>query len=123
MGRSTTSRSPAAIRAFGRRRATLSKAVSVGNAEFEASRALEFGYEALGPGQVAAVTTPTFSPREMLNMRTYDLMATPLVYPGQTVKARVAAPTATVAASRCVCVFGSTMSTTNSATWTAMSSP
>ena len=26
----------------------------------------------------------------MLNMRTYDLMATPLVYPGQTVKARVA---------------------------------
>jgi hypothetical protein len=37
------------------------------------------------------VTTPTFSPREMLDMRTYDLMATPLVYPGQTVKARVKA--------------------------------
>lgn len=71
----------------------LSKAVSVGNAEFEASRALAIGYEAMGPGQVAVVTTPTFSPREMLNMRTYDLMATPLVYPGQTVRARVAAPT------------------------------
>ena len=70
----------------------LAKAVSVGNAEFEGSRALAISYEALGPGQVAAVTSPTFSPREMLNMRTYDLMATPLVYPGQVVKARVAAP-------------------------------
>jgi HlyD family secretion protein len=28
----------------------------------------------------------------MLDMRTYDLMATPLVYPGQVAKARVAAP-------------------------------
>lgn len=70
----------------------LAKAVSVGNAEFEGSRALAISYEALGPGQVAAVTSPTFSPREMLNMRTYDLMATPLVYPGQVVTARVAAP-------------------------------
>ena len=43
------------------------------------------------PGQVAAATTPTFSPREVLDMRTYDLMATPLVYPGQVVHARVAA--------------------------------
>jgi ADP-ribosylglycohydrolase len=70
----------------------LAKSVSVGNREFEGSRALAISYEALGPGQVAAVTSPTFSPREMLNMRTYDLMATPLVYPGQVVKARVVAP-------------------------------
>ncbi len=70
----------------------LSSAVRIGNAEFESSRALSIGYEALGPGQVAAVTSPTFSPREVLNMRTYDLMASPLVYPGQTVRARVAAP-------------------------------
>ena len=48
-------------------------------------------YRALGTGQVAAVTTPTFSPPEMLNMRTYDLMACPLVYPGQTVQAAVSA--------------------------------
>ena len=73
--------------------AGLSKEVSVGNAEFETSRALEISYEALGPGQVAAAMTPTFSPRETLRMRTYDLMATPLVYPGQTVKARVVAAT------------------------------
>ncbi|TCR87934.1 ADP-ribosylglycohydrolase family protein [Rhizobium sp. BK376] len=69
----------------------VSDAIRVRNAEFEGSRALAIDYEALGPAQIAAATTPTFSPREMLNMRTYDLMATPLVYPGQIVKARVRA--------------------------------
>ncbi|MDB5523051.1 MAG: ADP-ribosylglycohydrolase family protein [Rhizobium sp.] len=68
-----------------------SKAVRIGNAEYAGGRALSVDYEALGPAQVAAVTSPTFSPREMLDMRTYDLMATPLVYPGQVVKARVVA--------------------------------
>jgi ADP-ribosylglycohydrolase len=63
----------------------------IGNVEFEGSRALSIGYKALGPGQLAAVTTPTFTPPDVLNMRTYDLMATPLVYPGQVVKARVVA--------------------------------
>jgi len=62
------------------------------NVEFEGGRALSISYEALGPGQAAIATTPTFSPPEMLNMRTYDLMATPLVYPGQVLKARVVAP-------------------------------
>jgi ADP-ribosylglycohydrolase len=70
----------------------LSKLVSVGNTELGPSRALKIGYNALGPGQWAAVTTPTFSPPETLNMRTYDLMATPLLYPGQVVKARVVVP-------------------------------
>lgn len=65
--------------------------VRVGNVEFENARALTINYEALAPGLSAAVTTPTFSPREVLSMRTYDLMATPLVYPGQVVKARVVA--------------------------------
>lgn len=64
-------------------------AVRVGNAEFDGSRALTIDYEALGPAQNAVVTTATFSPREMLDMRTYDLMATPLVYSGQIVKARI----------------------------------
>ncbi|PZM08768.1 ADP-ribosylglycohydrolase family protein [Rhizobium tubonense] len=67
------------------------KSVRIRNAEFEGSRALAIDFEALGPGQLVAITSPTFSPREMLNMRTYDLMATPLVYPGQVVKARVVA--------------------------------
>lgn len=63
----------------------------VGNVEFEGARALSIAYKALAAGQMAAATTPTFSPREVLNMRTYDLMATPLVYPGQIVTARVVA--------------------------------
>ena len=57
----------------------------------KARRALSLGFQSLAPGQTIAVTTPTFSPRDVLNMRTYDLMATPLVYPGQVVKARVIA--------------------------------
>jgi ADP-ribosylglycohydrolase len=48
-------------------------------------------YARLSPGQAAVVTTPTFSPPEMLNMRTYDLMACPLVYPGQRVQVAVSA--------------------------------
>ena len=69
----------------------VNKSTSIRNVDFEASRAIAIGYEALGPGQVAAATTPTFSPPEVLDMRTYDLMATPLVYPGQTVTARIVA--------------------------------
>lgn len=52
---------------------------------------LSISYRALGKGQVAAVTTPTFSPPEIFNTRTYELMATPLVYPGQQVRARAIA--------------------------------
>lgn len=63
----------------------------LGNVSTETSNVLSLTYRALAPGQVCAVTTPTFSPPEMLNMRTYDLMATPLVYPGQTASARVMA--------------------------------
>ena len=64
----------------------------VGNAEFEGSRALALDYAVLGRTQIVASTTPTFAPREVLKMRTYGLMASPLVYPGQTVRARVIAP-------------------------------
>jgi len=68
-----------------------SSAPRLDNTEFEGARALSINYQALGPGQIAGVTTPTFSPREVLDMRTYDLMATPLVYPGQKVSGRVVA--------------------------------
>ena len=69
----------------------VSELVRIRSAEFEGSHALAVDFEALGPGQIAAATSPTFSPREMLDMRTYDLMATPLVYSGQVVKARIVA--------------------------------
>jgi ADP-ribosylglycohydrolase len=69
----------------------LAQEARLSNAEFEGGKALAISYEALGPGQLAVATTPTFSPREVLSMRTYDLTATPLLYPGQMVKARVIA--------------------------------
>ena len=40
------------------------------------------------------MTTPTFASRDVLDMRTYDLMASPLLYPGQMLKARLAASAA-----------------------------
>ena len=61
------------------------------NAEGNGQRALAMEYRALAVGQKCAAMTPTFSPPEMLRMRTYDLMATPLVYPGQTLRAQVKA--------------------------------
>ena len=56
-------------------------------------RMLALRYRGLAPGRVAAAVTPTFTPPEIVNMRTYELMACPLVYPGQTVSARVLAET------------------------------
>lgn len=38
------------------------------------------------------VSTETFTPRDVLRMKTYDLMASPLVYPGQTVIAKLKGP-------------------------------
>lgn len=56
-----------------------------------ASGTLALHFSALGPGQEASATTPVFTPPEVKNMRTYDLMASPLLYPGQTLKAHIAA--------------------------------
>jgi ADP-ribosylglycohydrolase len=55
-------------------------------------RALRVRYAGLGT-EPAAVLTPTFAPPEVARMRTYELMATPLVYPGEIVRARVVADT------------------------------
>jgi ADP-ribosylglycohydrolase len=69
----------------------LSRNVVLKNLEFEDACALSVCYGALAPGETAAVTSPTFTPHEVLEMRTYALMATPLIYPGQVVKARIVA--------------------------------
>ena len=82
---------PGSVQGF-RPQAATGFTVRIGNVDFEAARALSISYDSLGPGQVAAATTPTFSPPEVLEMRTYDLMATPLVCSGQTLTARVVAP-------------------------------
>ena len=65
-------------------------ALELANIPFETSRALELRFSGLGLER-AAVMTPTFTPPEVARMRTYELMATPLIYPGQRVRARVIA--------------------------------
>lgn len=74
------------------RRPTANPSARVGNAALDGGRALEIAYAALAPGQTAVATTPTFAPPAVTEMRTYELMATPTVYPGQTVRARLVAP-------------------------------
>ena len=82
--------------------------LGLANIPFEASRALELRFSGLGlePG---SVMTPTFTPPEVTRMRTYELMATPLIHPGQRVRARVAADshnTLDVAVSLSALVYG-----------------
>jgi ADP-ribosylglycohydrolase len=60
------------------------------NVPFGESRALRLRYSGLGSEPVGA-TTPTSAPLDVTRMRTYELMATPLVYSGQILCARVTA--------------------------------
>ena len=55
--------------------------------------ALALDFDVLAPGQEAAATTPVFAPLEVKRMRTYDLLASPLVYPGQRLTAWLRADT------------------------------
>ena len=64
--------------------------VELVNIAFEAGRALELRFAGLG-SDPSFIMTPTFTPPEVTRMRTYELMATPLVYPGQQVRARAIA--------------------------------
>ncbi|KAL6867048.1 ADP-ribosylglycohydrolase [Trichoderma novae-zelandiae] len=53
---------------------------------------LAIDVEQLGQGQgQLEILTQTFTPKEVLQMKTYELMASPLVYPGQTVAAKIRA--------------------------------
>ena len=65
-------------------------ALDILNEPFEQGRALTLRYANLGLEPCAALT-PTFAGPDVTSMRTYDLMATPLVYSGQTLRARVIA--------------------------------
>ena len=48
---------------------------------------LSVGFESLGSNRPVVVTTPVFAPKDVLRMRTYELMSTPLVYSGQVLTA------------------------------------
>jgi ADP-ribosylglycohydrolase len=65
-------------------------ALRLANAALAGGRALNLRYDGLTADPVAALT-PTFAPPDVTRMRTYELMATPLVCPGQWVSARVIA--------------------------------
>ena len=54
-------------------------------------RSLALRYEHLVPGRAARVSTPTFVPPEAVDMPDYRLLASPTLYPGQDVRARIVA--------------------------------
>jgi hypothetical protein len=55
------------------------------------TRSLALRYGHLAPGRVARVSTPTFVPPGAVEMPDYRLLASPTLYPGQHVRARVVA--------------------------------
>ena len=67
-----------------------SAAPGLANIVFEGGRALELRFSGLAV-EPAVAMTPTFAPPDVARMRTYELMATPLIVPGQRIKARVIA--------------------------------
>lgn len=54
-------------------------------------RSLALRYHHVVPGRVARVATATFTPPQASDMPVYELLASPTLYPGQTVRAGVAA--------------------------------
>lgn len=63
--------------------------VSLKNINFKPSRALELSFTKLSKNKNIIISTPTFINTDVLKMRTYDLMATPLIYPGQKLKLKI----------------------------------
>jgi len=57
----------------------------------QGNRSLAIHYRHVALGRVARVSTVTFIPPEAIDMPGYSLLASPTLYPGQTVRARVAA--------------------------------
>ncbi|WP_395090336.1 ADP-ribosylglycohydrolase family protein [Armatimonas sp.] len=54
-------------------------------------RALKLSYTGVAQGRTARAATATFTPPDALNLPGYSLIASPRLYPGQTVRARVVA--------------------------------
>jgi ADP-ribosylglycohydrolase len=64
-------------------------------------RSLALSYRGLALGRTARVATPTFTPREAIQMPGYTLLASPSLYPGQTVQASLSASTRNTHAVTC----------------------
>jgi ADP-ribosylglycohydrolase len=83
--------------------------LSIEQADRPGRPALALRFKSLARGRTAAALTPTFSPPNVDEMRTYHLLASPRVYSGQTIKAHVIADitnTSTVSASLRIKVYG-----------------
>jgi hypothetical protein len=65
------------------------------------ARSLALRYCGLAPGRIARAATPTFVPPEATNIGHYTLLASPTLYSGQTVRARVEADAANAAPIAC----------------------
>jgi ADP-ribosylglycohydrolase len=65
------------------------------------ARSLALRYRHLAPGRFARAATATFVPPEAINMPGYTLLASPTLYPGQTVHAAIAADGANQAPITC----------------------
>jgi ADP-ribosylglycohydrolase len=65
------------------------------------SRSLALRYHHLAPGRDARAATPTFIPPGTPAMAVYELLASPTLYPGQTVRAWVSADQLNTAPVRC----------------------
>ncbi|MGG5838349.1 ADP-ribosylglycohydrolase family protein, partial [Huaxiibacter chinensis] len=88
---------PGSVQGFRWLNETNAVPVEVGNEAYEGRQMLSLRYPPLAPGRHASVTTQTFTPPEIVDMRSYDLMATPLIYPGQRLQADVIAPASNTA--------------------------
>jgi ADP-ribosylglycohydrolase len=101
---------PGCVQGFmAERDAIQSDLICVEHGEIEGRAALALRFKGLAHGRSGAALTPVFSPPEVVDMRTYDIQASPRVYPGQTVKARLIADrsnTATVQAALRIKVYG-----------------
>ncbi|MCY4540837.1 MAG: ADP-ribosylglycohydrolase family protein [Rhodobacteraceae bacterium] len=64
---------------------------AVTGASIDERHFLELRFEDLIPHHRLAATTPVCVPLELDSMRTYELLATPLIYPGQTLSALIEA--------------------------------
>ena len=83
---------PGSVQGFqAERDAVQSDLLRIEHGEAEGRPALALRFKGLAPGRSASALTPVFTPPDVVDMRTYDLQASPRVYPGQTVKARLIA--------------------------------
>src|SRR6185503_9382389 len=64
-------------------------------------RSLALRYRGLAPGRVARAATATFIPPEAIDMAGYVLLASPTLYPGQTVRAALEADATNAAPASC----------------------